>query len=142
VSVSEKKVAGDLAADGFRWQGLGVFTIQGGTLVVQLTNRANGHVAADAVKVERVAATTDPGTPTPTTPPPSSKPHDDKPTQPPQSNGSAHKPAPPPKPAPHPTVPTPAKKSTAKPSPKEDKPPSHKNLAGNVGLHQPSKPRK
>jgi hypothetical protein len=41
------------------WQELGTFTVQGSTLVVQLTNRAHGHVVADAVRVERVATAED-----------------------------------------------------------------------------------
>ncbi|HMC12044.1 MAG TPA: choice-of-anchor D domain-containing protein, partial [Pirellulaceae bacterium] len=48
VLVNQSKGAGEGSADGFKWQQLGSFTIQGGTLVVQLTNRADGHVVADA----------------------------------------------------------------------------------------------
>jgi hypothetical protein len=136
VHVNQKQVAGTLAADGFRWQNLGTFKIQGGTLVVQLTNRANGQVVADAVKIERVTTSTDAGTAPSIAPQPSSKPHDDKPTLPPQSNSSSHKPAPPPKPAPHPA--TQNKKSNVKPSSKHDDPPSH----GSVALHQQPKPHK
>src|SRR5205823_3630175 len=35
------------------WQSLGTFTVTGSTLVVQLTNDANGYVSADAVRVQR-----------------------------------------------------------------------------------------
>ena len=43
-----------------RWENLGSFTIRGNTLVVQLTNRANGHVVADAVRIEQVMPSPDP----------------------------------------------------------------------------------
>jgi hypothetical protein len=37
------------------WEDLGTFTIDSGTLVVQLTNLADGWVYADAIRVERLA---------------------------------------------------------------------------------------
>jgi hypothetical protein len=58
VPVNQSKLRGDAKRDDFHWRELGAFTIEGGTLVVQLTNRANGKVAADAVKIERVTTTT------------------------------------------------------------------------------------
>jgi hypothetical protein len=42
-------------SDNVLWRELGAFTIQGPTLVVQLTNRASGHVVADGVRIERIA---------------------------------------------------------------------------------------
>jgi hypothetical protein len=101
VTVNEKQVAGELAADGFRWQCLGTFAIRSGTLVVQLTNRANGQVAADAVKIEQVDAPVDPGTGTTTTRPPNCTSPDGKGNIPAHSNGASHKPLPQSKPAPH-----------------------------------------
>jgi hypothetical protein len=46
--------------EGVQWLGLGSFRVQGDNLVVKLTNRANGHVVADAIKIERVADEIDP----------------------------------------------------------------------------------
>jgi len=142
VRVSEKQAAGDLAADGFRWQNLGTFQIQGGMLVVQLTNRANGQVVADAVRIERVAPTTDLGTPPPTTPQTSAKPSDNKATLPTHGNGASHKPSPPPKPVPHSIPHSPSKKTPVKPSPHHEPSLSLDDLARDVALHQQSKARK
>ena len=44
------------SASGAAWQDLGgSYVIAGGRLVVRLSNRASGFVAADAIRVERVA---------------------------------------------------------------------------------------
>jgi hypothetical protein len=140
VRVNQKQIAGDLAADGFRWQNLGTFKIQGGTLVVQLTNRANGHVVADAIRIERVFETPDAGTPAPATQPISTKPHADTPILAPHSNGASHKPAPQPKPAPPSTPQNQSKKTNPKPSPKQEFPSG--GLAHGVSSHQQSKSHK
>src|SRR5439155_26246840 len=77
VLVNQRSTLGSCSADGLRWQNLGTFTVQGGTLVVQLTNRANGQVAADAVRVERVT-TPEPTPPSPTPPKPDPNSQHDK----------------------------------------------------------------
>jgi hypothetical protein len=46
-----------LSADGSSWRDLGTFTITGNQLVVKLNNNANDRVAADAIRIERVAPT-------------------------------------------------------------------------------------
>jgi len=138
VLVNERSTLGNCGADGLRWQNLGTFTIHGGTLVVQLTNRAGGQVAADAVKIERVTSTPDPNPPTP--PKPSPDPHHEK------DNGSnkgdhgdSHKT--PPRHQPAHSAPQPAKSST-KPSPKHDDPAWLHGLAKDVAKLHSAKPHK
>jgi hypothetical protein len=138
VLVNERSTLGNCGADGLRWQNLGTFTIHGGTLVVQLTNRAGGQVAADAVKIERVTSTPDPNPPTP--PKPSPDPHHEK------DNGSnkgdhgdSHKT--PPRHQPAHSAPQPAKSST-KPPPKHDDPAWLHGLAKDVAKLHSAKPHK
>jgi hypothetical protein len=76
VAVNQSKLKGDAKRDQFHWRELGAFTIEGGTLVVQLTNRANGKVAADAVKIERVTTPTSLGNPQSSTSTPAPSQHD------------------------------------------------------------------
>jgi hypothetical protein len=139
VPVNQRSTLGNCSADGFRWQNLGTFSIQGGTLIVQLTNRANGHVVADAVKIERVTTPSDPAAPSPSAKP-NPDPHHEK------DNGSkkddadhgSHKPSP------HKSNShsSPQHKSGTKPSPKHDDAPWLDGLAKDVAKHQGSKPRK
>jgi hypothetical protein len=42
---------------GKRWEDLGTVTIQGNRIVVKLSNRANGKVVADAIRIERIFST-------------------------------------------------------------------------------------
>jgi hypothetical protein len=64
--LSQKKGHGKTKTADVQWQSLGTFTISGNSLVVQLTNRASGHVVADAVHIEQV--TSDPLVPPPSLP--------------------------------------------------------------------------
>jgi hypothetical protein len=128
VRINQKQVGGDLAADGFRWQNLGSFKIQGGTLVVQLTNRAGGQVVADAVRIEKVAATADPGSTTPATQLPCPKPQDNKAILQTQGTGGSHKPSPQAKPVSHSTPHNQGKKAIVKSSSKHDDVPSKRNV--------------
>jgi hypothetical protein len=57
VAVNQKKAPGGFQWNGAKWQNLGTFVIQGNRLVVQLTNRANAKVVADAVRIERLVST-------------------------------------------------------------------------------------
>jgi len=67
VTVNQKTAPNSFVADGSSWQKLGAFKLCSGTLVVQLTNRANGQVVADAVRIERVDGGDDPTPPAPAT---------------------------------------------------------------------------
>src|SRR5262249_4652582 len=136
-----RSTLGNCSPDGFRWQSLGTFTIQGATLVVQLTNRANGQVVADAVKIERVTTP-----PTPPAPPPKPNPdnhhddHHDKGDDKKDHNGHGSN-----KPSPHKSDPHSSShhgKSSPKPSPKHNDPSWLDGLAKDVAKHQGSKPRK
>jgi hypothetical protein len=51
VAVNQQQAPNDFTADGASWKNLGTFTITGTTLVVQLTDAANGIVGADAIRV-------------------------------------------------------------------------------------------
>ncbi|HEX5104940.1 MAG TPA: choice-of-anchor D domain-containing protein, partial [Pirellulaceae bacterium] len=54
--VSQKAAPSGLSDAGSQWKDLGNFTITGNTLVVKLSNDANGWVAADAIRIELIAA--------------------------------------------------------------------------------------
>jgi hypothetical protein len=140
VAVNEKQVAGELAADGFRWQCLGTFAIRSGTLVVQLTNHANGQVVADAVKIEQVDASVDPGAGSTTTRPPNSKTPDHKGATPTHTHSASNKPVRQPKPAPHAAL-RPQSKGNVGSSPTAADPPWLDGLAHDVSL-QHLKPAK
>src|SRR5262249_7949411 len=53
----QRQAADDFAEGGVIWEdlGSGVFTITSGTLVVRLTDLADGAVVADAIRLERLA---------------------------------------------------------------------------------------
>jgi hypothetical protein len=55
VLVNQKIAPNDFAAGSQSWEGLGTFTIDSGTISVQLSNLANGTVIADAVRLFKVA---------------------------------------------------------------------------------------
>ena len=57
VRVDQRAAPNDFTAGGVSWEQLGTFTITGSRLVVRLTNGADATVAADAIRIERVAAT-------------------------------------------------------------------------------------
>ncbi len=54
--VSQKVASSGFSDGGSQWKDLGNFTITGTTLVVKLANNANGWVAADAIRIERLPA--------------------------------------------------------------------------------------
>jgi uncharacterized repeat protein (TIGR01451 family) len=56
VLIDQKIAPDDLTWDSAVWEHLGTFQISGGTLIVRLTDNANGYVYADAVRVEHVLA--------------------------------------------------------------------------------------
>jgi hypothetical protein len=53
--VSQKVASSGFSDNGSQWKDLGNFTITGSTLAVKLTNAANGWVAADAIRIEKIA---------------------------------------------------------------------------------------
>lgn len=55
VQVNQQRAPADFSDQGAKWADLGIFTITSSTLVVQLTDEANGYVLADGVRIERVA---------------------------------------------------------------------------------------
>jgi hypothetical protein len=55
VQVNQKEAPSDFVSSGTTWEELGTFTIAGPALVVRLTNAANDHVIADAIRLERFA---------------------------------------------------------------------------------------
>jgi len=57
VKVNQQRSASTFASDGALWQNLGTFTITGNTLTVRLSSSLRGRVVADAIRLERVAAT-------------------------------------------------------------------------------------
>jgi probable HAF family extracellular repeat protein len=57
ISINQEQLPDDFAGDGVTWEDLGVFTIDGSTLVVRLTNQANQFVIADAIRIEPIALT-------------------------------------------------------------------------------------
>src|SRR5205823_5320688 len=58
--VNQRVASAGYQADGTNWTQVRVLTISGSTLSVQLTNRANGNVVADAVRIERVTSSAAP----------------------------------------------------------------------------------
>ena len=55
VNVNQKATPNDLSDAGASWEDLGTaLNVNSGTLVVQLTNDANGYVIADAIRIERI----------------------------------------------------------------------------------------
>ena len=60
VRINERLAPSGLIADGTRWKMLTTVAVQSGTLVVRLTNAANGQVVADAVRIERVVSSAPP----------------------------------------------------------------------------------
>lgn len=52
--VSQKVASSGFSAGGSQWKDLGNFTITGSTLVVKLTNAANGWVVADGIRIEKL----------------------------------------------------------------------------------------
>jgi len=54
--VSQKVASSGFSDGGSQWKDLGNFTITGSTMAVKLTNAANGWVAADGIRIERIAA--------------------------------------------------------------------------------------
>ncbi|GAG48283.1 unnamed protein product, partial [marine sediment metagenome] len=54
VPVGQQAAPDDFTDQGAVWETLGTFTITGGTLLVELSDNANGMVVADAVRIERV----------------------------------------------------------------------------------------
>ncbi len=54
VRVSQQQAPADFSDAGASWKDLGTFTIAGNSLVVKLTNDADGFVIADAIRIERV----------------------------------------------------------------------------------------
>jgi hypothetical protein len=56
VAVNEKNPPGDFLDAGAMWKTLGAYQLSGTTLVVRLTDSANGVVVADAVRIELIAA--------------------------------------------------------------------------------------
>jgi uncharacterized repeat protein (TIGR01451 family) len=59
VQVNQELAPNDFADQGSAWENLGVFTISGSELNIQLSNRANDYVIADAVRVVPLMELTD-----------------------------------------------------------------------------------
>jgi len=55
VDINQELAPNDFTDDGTSWEDIGVFTITGNTLTVQLSNAANQYVIADAVRIEYVS---------------------------------------------------------------------------------------
>ena len=51
VRINQRVVPDDVQAEGHAWEQLGTFTVTSGTLVVELSNAADGFVIADAVRL-------------------------------------------------------------------------------------------
>jgi len=60
VRVNQQLVPDDVAYADQPWESLGVFSFASGTLVVELTDQANGYVIADAIYVREALPPTDP----------------------------------------------------------------------------------
>jgi hypothetical protein len=55
VSVDQRLAPKSFSIYGVMWEDLGTFTVTSGTLVVRLTNLADGRVFADSLRAERLA---------------------------------------------------------------------------------------
>jgi hypothetical protein len=55
VDVNQELAPDDFTDEGADWEDLGVFTISGNVLAVQLSNNANEYVIADAIRIEPIA---------------------------------------------------------------------------------------
>ncbi len=53
-SMNQKTPPNDAFAQGAAWENLGTFNVFTGSLIVKLSDKANGEVVADAVRIERV----------------------------------------------------------------------------------------
>ena len=60
VRLNQQFAASDVTLDGRGWESLGVYTADSGTLVVKLTDDANGDVIADGVRLVEVPPVTTP----------------------------------------------------------------------------------
>ena len=65
VHLNQQSAPDQASIDGQDWQSAGVYQAATGTLVVQLSDDANGYVVADAVRLVEVTAPTTPPTTTP-----------------------------------------------------------------------------
>src|SRR5262249_29617653 len=57
VAVNQQQAPNDFSDQGGNWKTLGSFNVTGSTLVVQLSDNANGYVIADAIRIQSVTAT-------------------------------------------------------------------------------------
>lgn len=55
IFVNQQTAPDDFEDEGYVWESLGEFSIDSGTLIVELSNDANGYVIADAVRIEQVS---------------------------------------------------------------------------------------
>ena len=72
VEVNQRLAPDDDEVAGARWERLGIFAVENGSLRVELTDDANGYVIADAVRI--VATDSAPTAPPPADPPPNNPP--------------------------------------------------------------------
>ncbi len=54
VAINQKLTPDDLSENGAHWEDLATVQIVNGSLIVRLTNAANGYVIADAVRIEKI----------------------------------------------------------------------------------------
>jgi len=54
VDVNQQNAPDDFSASGASWENLGAFAITGDTLVIELSNDADGYVIADAIRIEQL----------------------------------------------------------------------------------------
>jgi hypothetical protein len=57
VRVNQQRSAGTFTSGGASWQNLGTFTVTANSLTVRLNSSTSGRVVADAIRLERVGAT-------------------------------------------------------------------------------------
>jgi len=57
VAVNQQLSPNDFNDSGASWENLGTYTVTGNILTIKLANNANGRLNADAIRVERLAAT-------------------------------------------------------------------------------------
>lgn len=69
VPVNQQEAPADFLDCGVPWKNLGEYTVRDATLMVMLTNNADGYVIADAVRVERIGELPNPPPPPPPPPP-------------------------------------------------------------------------